>query len=140
MLDLDSYKEKVDLANDDILEVISVQNRNRKFSLSRYGDYLQVRYWTLQDSLALVVFKLDVKAIFNAYFHFDRIIAVRRHAVRVNPDVLFFGHVGHAPPEQNAKKVTKLHIDPIVRFIRLFDILEVKVEHSSGSSGGYLAR
>lgn len=36
-----------------------------------------------------------MQAVFNAYFHLDRIVAVRWHAEGVHPDVLLLDYVLH---------------------------------------------
>ena len=80
MLDLDSDQQEVDLADDDVFQVVSGL-RQRSCSL-REQAYV----------LGLIVLELDVQAILNADFHFDRVVAVWRHAVGMYPNVPLLGH------------------------------------------------
>ena len=46
-----------------------------------------------EDALGLVVLELDVQTILNANLHLDGVVTVRRHTVRMYPEVLLLRHV-----------------------------------------------
>ena len=69
VLDLDADEEKVDLADNHVLEVV----------------------------LGLVVLKLNVQTVFDAHLHLDGVVRVRRHAVAVYPQIALLGHVRKTP-------------------------------------------
>lgn len=50
---------------------------------------------TARDALGFVVLELNVKTIFNPYFHLDGIITVRRHPIGVDPEVFLFDYIRH---------------------------------------------
>jgi hypothetical protein len=78
MLDLDSNEQEVDLAHDHVFEMV----------------------------FGLVVLEFNVQAILDADFHLDRVVGIWRHAVRVNPEVLVFGHVCHSTRYRHSNVVS----------------------------------
>ena len=88
-----------------------------------------------------------MQAVFNAYFHLDRVVAVRRHAEGVDPNVLLLDYILHPARYRNTNKipnlmstldkkrdpksVPKLDVNPMIAFELLLDIFEVEVERLS---------
>ena len=58
MLYLDPYQQKVDLADNDIFEMVSKRT-------SAFREQVKT------NALGLVIFKFDVKTILDPYFHLD---------------------------------------------------------------------
>ena len=84
MLDLDSNEEEVDFANDNVLQMVSAQNQRLETLSERNCSILR-----------FIVLEFDVKAVFNADLHLDRIIAVWRHTEGVHPYVSLFVDICH---------------------------------------------
>lgn len=98
MFDLQPHKQEVYPANNDVLEMV----------------------------LGLGVLELDVQAVLDTDVHLDRAVSLRRQAVRVDPDVLLADDVRHAPRDRHPEKVAQLHVDAVVGFVLLLDVLEVE--------------
>ena len=45
------------------------------------------------NALGLVVLELDVQTVFNADLHLDGVVTVRRHTIRMYPEVLLLRDV-----------------------------------------------
>ena len=73
MFDLDAYQQEVDLADDDVLEVIPAF----ALAMNRATPPCHV--------LRLVVLELDMQAVLDTDFHLDRVVAVGWHPVRMYP-------------------------------------------------------
>ena len=86
VLDLYADEQEVDLADDDILQMIPALSKVSTLKRRR------CRY-----ALRFVVLELDVQAVFNPDLHFDGIVAIWRHAEGMDPYVLVFRDVGHPP-------------------------------------------
>lgn len=91
-----------------------------------------------------------MKTIFNTDLHLDRIIHFNGHSVRVYPHVSFTDYVCQATSNSNTDKVSELythlgnescgnqeypasslpqlHIDTVITFILLLDILELELK------------
>lgn len=100
VLNLEPYKQEVDAAYDDILEVV----------------------------LALAVLELYVQTVLDADVHLDTAVHLGRDAVAVDPDVLLADDIGHAAGDGNAHKVAQLDVDAVVRLVLLLHVSEVEVE------------
>lgn len=100
MLDLESDEQKVDAADNDVLEVV----------------------------FALAVLELDVQTVLDTDVHLDAAVHLGGDAVAVDPDVLFADNVSHAAGDGDADKVAQLDVDAIVGLILLLDVFEVKVK------------
>jgi hypothetical protein len=107
------------------------------------------------DLLGLVVFKLDVKAVFDADLHLDCVVGIWGHAVGVYPDVALLDDVGEPPGYGDADVVSvcdqacmsgdeldggkegmtrlaanvpELYVDAVIALVLLFDVFELKVK------------
>jgi hypothetical protein len=84
---------------------------------------------TPESSLpGLVVFKLDMKTVFNTDLHLDRVVSISRHDIGMNPDILFLDNVGKSPQDGDSDKVTKLDIDSMIALVLLLHILELEIK------------
>lgn len=59
--------------------------------------------------LGLVVLKFNVQAVLNTDFHFDRVVDIRWHPIRVDPDILFMNEIGKTTRYGNTHKVSEEH-------------------------------
>lgn len=100
MLNLEPDQQEIDPAHNHVLEVV----------------------------LGFGVLELDMKAVFDAHVHLDGTVGLRRHAVRIHPEVLLADDVGHAPRDGHPHEVPQFHIDTVVGLVLLLDVLEVKWE------------
>jgi len=100
MLDLQPDEQEIDPPNNNILEVV----------------------------LALAVLELNVQTILNTNIHLDHTVRLRRHAIAINPEVLFTNNIRHAPRDGHADEIAQPHIDSRVRLILLLDVLEQERE------------
>lgn len=57
-------------------------------------------------SLGFVVLEFNVQTIFDAHFHFNRVIAIWRHAIRMYPDVLLLYDVCYPPRDCDSNKIS----------------------------------
>lgn len=57
--------------------------------------------------LGLVILEFNVQAVFNADFHFDRVVDVSWHSIRVYPDILFMNKIGKTTRHSNTYKVSE---------------------------------
>lgn len=69
-----------------------------------------------------------MQAILDPDIHLDRAVGLRRHTIRVDPDILLANHVGHAPGDGDTDKVAQFDINSIVGFVLFLDVLEVERE------------
>lgn len=71
MLNLDADEQEINLANNDILQVVPVELHNQSTGRSaKYGSR-QNSNAVGKDGLRLVVLKLDVQTVFNSDLHLD---------------------------------------------------------------------
>jgi hypothetical protein len=77
VLDLQTDEQKVDAADNDILQVV----------------------------FALAVFEFNVQAVLDTDVHLDDAVGLRGHAVRVDPEILFAYNVLHAATHGDTDKV-----------------------------------
>lgn len=89
VFDLDSDQQKVYLADNHVLEVISTTRREHRW-LFFHIESMQKR------GPRLVVFEFNVETLFNAHLHSNGIVDLRRGTVRIDPNVLFLHHIGHS--------------------------------------------
>ena len=94
VLDLYADEQEVDLADDDVLQVISALPKVSTAKRRR------CRY-----ALGFVVLELNVQAVFDPNLHFNGIIAIWRHAEGMDPYVLVLRDVGHPPRYCDPHKV-----------------------------------
>lgn len=80
MFYLYSDQQEVDLSDDNVFQMISVIE---KWTKSLLKNKLEKSLCLSRDSLAFVVFKLDMEAVLDPHFHLYRIIHVRIRAQRV---------------------------------------------------------
>lgn len=117
VLDLDPHEEEVDLADDDVLEVVPWRS-GRQRGVSHQGEIKrpararealaarrEASWRTGTDSLCLVVLELDVEAVLDANLHLDRVGDVGWHPVRVDPQLLLLDDVGHPSRDGHADEV-----------------------------------
>lgn len=97
MLNLDAHEQEVDLAHDNILQVVSATRRRIRTGAESSEE---------QISLRLVVLELDVQAVLNSDLHLDRVVRVWWHAERVHPDVLLLDDVGHPSRDGHSDEVS----------------------------------
>lgn len=100
MLDLQPYKQEIDTPDDNILEVV----------------------------FRLGVLKLDMQTILDTDIHLNRAVVLWRHAIGINPEILFAHDVGHPARNSDADEIPELYVDAIVGFVLFLDILEVEGE------------
>jgi len=67
-----------------------------------------------------------MQAILYPHIHLDTAVRLGRHAVRVDPNVLFTYNVLNAPGDGGAHKVAEADVDAVVGFVLFFDVFEVE--------------
>lgn len=100
MFDLQPHEQEIDAPNNHVLQVI----------------------------FRLGVLELNMQTVLDPNIHLDRAIRLRRHAIRVDPEVLLADHVRHSPGDGYADEIAQLHVDPVVGLVLLFDVFEVEGE------------
>ena len=100
MLDLQPHKQEIDTPDTDSLEVVF-----------RFG-----------------ILKLNVQTIRDTNIHLDRAVVLWRHAVGIDPEILLAYDIGHPAGNSNTHKIPELHVDAIVGFVLLLDVLEIEGE------------
>lgn len=81
-----------------------------------------------QVVLGLGILEFNMQAVLNAHVHLDGAVGFRRDAVRVDPNVLFSNHVGHAPRHRDSHKIAEFDVDAVVGLVLLLDVFEIEVK------------
>ena len=100
VLDLDADEQEVDLADDDVVQVV----------------------------LRLVVLELDVEALLDAHLHLDRVVDLGRRVRLLNEELLLLDHVARRvmARDRHADKVSQPHVQPVIALVGLLDGGEVE--------------
>jgi hypothetical protein len=102
VFDLDTNEKKVDLADDDVFQVIPARR-------SEAGHQLHKTFGRPNkptgDALCFIILKLDMQTIFYPDLHLDRHIRIWWHPVRMDPDFAFFDDIAHPTGDGDAEKV-----------------------------------
>jgi hypothetical protein len=137
VFDLDADEEEVDLANDNIFEV--VPGTMLAVYRVRGGQEIDL------DSLCLVVFELNMQAILDSDLHLDTHVGIRWHSIRMYPDFSLLDHLAYPPGKRHSKVIPidsqyiedrpashdhspQLHVDACIALVLLLDVLEREVE------------
>lgn len=75
-----------------------------------------------------VVFKLDMKTVFNTDLHLDRSVTIRGHDIGMNPDILFLDDIGQPAQNSDPDKVSQLDIDSVIALVLLLHVLELEIK------------
>lgn len=74
-----------------------------------------------------------MEAVLDANLHLDRVVGIlRRHDVRIHPNVPLLDHICQAAEDGDSDKVPQLDIDPMIALVHLFHVLELKVQCCAG--------
>ena len=68
-----------------------------------------------------------MKAVLDADLHLYRVVAIRRHAVAMDPYISLLDNLRDAPRDGDADEVAQLDVDPVVRLVLLLDVLELEL-------------
>lgn len=111
MLNLDADQKEIDLADNNVLQVVSINRKDILLDvwfdalLSKHEKAMQTKVLAVPG---FVVFELDVKAVLDSDLHLNRVVAIWGHDIRVHPDVLLLDYISHSTQNRNSYKVSTL--------------------------------